>query len=81
MADLDDIRNRLESISDELASAAMDRLKAAMRQGAKKAPVGEKRMTQARRAVEKAISLIDAELRAEEASTDDDHEYGTVDDD
>lgn len=61
MADLDDIRSRLAVIADELGDEALTRLRAAVRRGETKAPADEKRLTRARRSVEKAISLLNEE--------------------
>ncbi len=63
MVDLDDVRAQLRTAADGLADAAMDTLRTAMRSrdqdeiNALKAQ--EKRLTRARRSVEKAISLVD----------------------
>jgi phosphate uptake regulator len=56
--DTDDIRERLEAIAEELADLALDALRAALEAGADKRPDEEKRLTQARRAVEKAAGLL-----------------------
>ena len=59
--ELDDLRNRLEAIAEELADLALDRLRAAV-DGAAAATAEERRLTRARRAVEKAAGLLgDAE--------------------
>jgi hypothetical protein len=58
MADLDDIRHRLESIAEELSDMALDVLREAVDQGAEKRPDLEKRLTRARTAVEKAANLL-----------------------
>lgn len=57
-AETDDIADRLEAIAEELADLAIDRLKGAVRQGRRDRPVDEKRITQARRAVDKAVHLL-----------------------
>lgn len=54
----DDLADRLEAIAEELAEAAIDTLKSSLRAGHTKPPVSEKRVTQARRAVEKAAHLL-----------------------
>jgi hypothetical protein len=56
--DLDDICERLRAISDQLGDLALDRLREAVAEGATKAPADEKRLTRARRSVDKAIALL-----------------------
>lgn len=56
MADLEEIRTRLEAIAEELADAAMDRLRKALAEGGQ-APE-EKVVTRARRSVERAAHLL-----------------------
>ena len=64
MADLDDLAVRLGSIAEDLADAALDRLRQnadTIRAGGEPDPAlvaEEKRITRARRAVEKAAGLI-----------------------
>ena len=64
MPDLDELAGRLESIAEDLADAALDRLRRnadALRAGSEPDPAlvsEEKRITRARRAVEKAASLL-----------------------
>jgi len=58
MADVDDIRNRLETIAEELADLALDALRAAVDSGATKSET-ERRLTRARTAVHKAARLLD----------------------
>ncbi len=55
--DLDHVRERLEGIADELADLAIDRLRAAV-EGNESAAAEERRITRARRAVEKAANLL-----------------------
>ncbi len=55
--DLDHLRERLEGIAEELADLAIDRLRAAV-DGAESAAAEERRLTRARRAVEKAANLL-----------------------
>jgi hypothetical protein len=58
-SDLDGVRERLEAIAEELADLAMDRLRQAVdgdEDGA--AAAEERRITRARRAVEKAAALL-----------------------
>jgi hypothetical protein len=58
MADVDDIRNRLEAIAEELADLALDALRHAVESGATKSET-ERRLTRARTAVYKAARLLD----------------------
>ncbi len=58
--DLDHLRERLEGIAEELADAAIDCLRAAVA-GDAGAAVEERRITRARRAVEKAAGLLRAD--------------------
>lgn len=55
--DLDHLRERLEGIAEELADLAIDRLRAAV-DGNEAAAAEERRITRARRAVEKAANLL-----------------------
>ncbi|HMJ78981.1 MAG TPA: hypothetical protein VK507_23550 [Iamia sp.] len=56
--EFDDIRGRLELIAEELADLAIIRLRESIDAGGHELPVDEKRLTRARRAVEKAIGLL-----------------------
>ncbi|MGZ4784565.1 MAG: hypothetical protein ACXV5S_02745 [Acidimicrobiales bacterium] len=56
--EFDDIRQRLETISEELADLAIERLRESVDAGGHELPVDERRLTRARRAVEKAISVL-----------------------
>jgi len=56
--EFDDIRGRLEGIGEELADLAMARLRDSIDAGGTELPVDEKRITRARRAVEKAVFLL-----------------------
>lgn len=58
MADLDDIRSRLDGIAEELADLALDALREAVQAGEKKSEQ-ERRLTRARSAVQKAAHLLD----------------------
>lgn len=60
MADLEDLRARLEGIAEELADAAMEALRQALDAGATGRPEAERRITQARRAVERAVAALGA---------------------
>jgi hypothetical protein len=64
-AELAELRERLEVIAEELADLALDRLREAVAAGATAAPAEERRLTRARRAVEKAAALL-----AEDAAED-----------
>ncbi len=55
---INNIVSRLEAISEEIADKALDALKSAHRQGESKRPESERQLTQARRAVEKAIGVL-----------------------
>ena len=50
--------DKLKAISEQLANKALDALKQAHAAGESKRPEIERTLTQARRAVEKAISLL-----------------------
>src|SRR5688572_862975 len=56
--EFDDIRGRLEAISEELADLGMERLKESIDAGGDELPVDERRLARARRAVEKAIAVL-----------------------
>ena len=56
--EFDEIRGRLEVIAEELADLAIVRLRESIDAGGHELPVDEKRLTRARRAVEKAIGLL-----------------------
>ena len=56
--EFDDIRSRLEVIAEEMADLAIVRLRESIDAGGHELPVDEKRLTRARRAVEKAIGLL-----------------------
>jgi hypothetical protein len=56
--EFDDIRQRLEGISEELADLAIQRLRQSIDAGGDELPVDERRLTRARRAVEKAANLL-----------------------
>lgn len=64
MPDLDELAGRLEAIAEDLADAALDRLRQSadtVRSGGEPDPglvAEEKRITRARRAVEKAATLL-----------------------
>lgn len=56
--EFDHIRGRLETIAEELADLAIVRLRESIDAGGTELPVDEKRLTRARRAVEKAIGIL-----------------------
>jgi predicted ABC-type ATPase len=56
--EFDDIRQRLETIAEELADLAIARLRESIDAGGHELPVDEKRLTRARRAVEEAINVL-----------------------
>ena len=53
-----DIRDRLEAIASELADLAIERLRESIDAGGTELPVDERRLTRARRAVEKAAAIL-----------------------
>ena len=57
--EFDEIRGRLEGVAEELADLAIVRLRESIDAGGTEYPVDEKRLTRARRAVEKAIHLLE----------------------
>jgi hypothetical protein len=56
--EFDDIRGRLEAIAEELADLAIVRLRESIDAGGHELPIDERRLTRARRAVEKAVVLL-----------------------
>jgi hypothetical protein len=56
--EFDEIRGRLESISEELADLAIIRLRESIDAGGSELPVDERRLTRARRAVDKAVAIL-----------------------
>jgi len=56
--EFDEIRQRLEVIAEELADLAIIRLRESIDAGGAELPVDERRLTRARRAVEKAIAVL-----------------------
>jgi hypothetical protein len=53
-----DITARLEAIAEELADLAIIRLRESIDAGGTELPVEERRLTRARRAVEKAVATL-----------------------
>lgn len=66
MADVDEIRSRLEQLAEELADLALDRLREAASaardhgddDAMHDATAAERRLTRARRAVERAVAIL-----------------------
>ena len=56
--EFEEIRAKLEGIAEELADLAIIRLRESSDAGGNVLPVDERRLTRARRAVEKAINLL-----------------------
>ena len=56
--EFDDIRERLDAIAEELAELALIRLRESIDAGGVELPVDERRLTRARRAVEKAAAIL-----------------------
>jgi hypothetical protein len=56
--EFEEIRSRLEVISEELADLAIVRLRESIDQGGRELPIDERRLTRARRAIEKAIAIL-----------------------
>ncbi|NCG36698.1 MAG: hypothetical protein GWP48_04120 [Actinobacteria bacterium] len=57
--EFDEIRGKLEIIVEELTDLTIFRLRESIDAGGHELPVDEKRLNRARRAVEKAIHLLD----------------------
>ena len=53
-----DIKRRLDAIAEELADLAIQRLRESIDAGGTELPVDERRLSRARRAVEKAASIL-----------------------
>jgi hypothetical protein len=56
--EFEDIKARLEGIAEELADLAIVRLQESIDAGGSELPVDERRLTRARRAVERAIAVL-----------------------
>jgi hypothetical protein len=56
--EFDEIRGRLERIAEELSDLAIERLRESIDAGGNELPVDERRLTRARRAVERAIGIL-----------------------
>lgn len=68
--EIEDIRGRLEGIAEELADLAIVRLRDSIDNGGTELPVDEKLITRARRAVEKAVHLLESGDRAADRELD-----------
>jgi len=55
------LREKLQTISDEIADLAMSDIRNSIEEGHKKTSNMEKRLTRARRSIEKAIHLLEPE--------------------
>jgi hypothetical protein len=55
-----EIASKLETISEELADLAIERLRESVDAGGSELPLDEKRYTRARRSVDKAIAILKA---------------------
>jgi hypothetical protein len=60
MSDIDEIISNLEHASEALNDAAMSLINEAIRNGEKERPLLEKKVSQARRAVDKALHILRA---------------------
>lgn len=56
--EIDDVRERLRAVSEELADLALDRLRRAAAEPDPVLVAEERRVTRARRAVEKAVAVL-----------------------
>jgi hypothetical protein len=56
--EVEDLVERLEAVSEELAERALVALRAAVQDGATARPDVEKRLTRARRSVDKAVAVL-----------------------
>lgn len=65
MVDTSDIVTRLEAIADELGEMSMNLLTQAIQDGLTSRPMQEKSVTQARRAVEKALSHLNKTINSD----------------
>ena len=66
MADVDDIRERLEVIAEELADLALVSLRESIDAGRTDPGPTERRLSRARRSVEKAAALLRTDHSAED---------------
>jgi hypothetical protein len=69
----EELADRLDVVAEELGDLALESLRAALERGDTSRPADEKRLTQARRAVEKAAHLLrDIDARRTEGPTSSD---------
>ena len=68
--EFEDLRARLSVISEEMADLAIVRLRESIDAGGSELPVDERRLTRARRAIEKAMALLEEPNHREEANHD-----------
>ena len=71
MSDLTGLADRLEAIGEELDEIAFDRLRMAAADGQRTRPDEDRELTKARRAVEKAVSVLRGIDAAADADSDD----------
>lgn len=64
--EFEDIKARLEAIEEEMAELAITRLRESIDAGGTEIPVDERRLTRARRAIVKAIQLLEEPDRADD---------------
>ncbi len=62
---IEDIRTRIEHLSEELSDLALDMLREAVDNGATKRPKEDKSLAAARRALEKAARSLDITMETE----------------
>ncbi len=68
--EFEEIKTRLEAIAEELADLALVRLRESIDAGGTELPVDERRLTRARRAVEKAAHILSEGTRSEDSGID-----------
>ena len=71
MAGFEELRDRLAEVSESVSDAAMEELREALAAGTTGRVDRERKLTQARRAIEKAINLLE-QLDGAAAHADDD---------
>ena len=67
----DELADRLEGIAEELGDLSIDVLRDALRTGAQRRPEADKKLLQARRAVDKAVHVLRALEHGDQSSGDD----------
>lgn len=58
MSDFEQLADRLETVAADLDDMAFDRLREAVADGELQRPADDKKMMQARRAIEKAVGIL-----------------------